>query len=29
MPTITLQEARANLPDLLHRLTPGEKQYTE
>ena len=25
MPTVTLQEARATLPDLLHRLMPGEE----
>ena len=24
MPTITLEEARANLADLVHRLAPGE-----
>jgi antitoxin (DNA-binding transcriptional repressor) of toxin-antitoxin stability system len=25
MPTITLQEAQARLPDLIHRLTPGDE----
>lgn len=25
MPTVTLQEARASLPDLIHRLAPGEE----
>jgi len=25
MPTITIEEARANLDDLIHRLTPGEE----
>lgn len=25
MATITIQEARANLDDLIHRLTPGEE----
>jgi antitoxin (DNA-binding transcriptional repressor) of toxin-antitoxin stability system len=25
MPTVTLQEARATLPDLIHRLVPGEE----
>lgn len=24
MPTVTLQEARATLPELIHRLVPGE-----
>jgi antitoxin (DNA-binding transcriptional repressor) of toxin-antitoxin stability system len=24
MPTVTIQEARATLPDLIHRLVPGE-----
>lgn len=25
MPTVTLQEARTSLPDLIHRLVPGEE----
>lgn len=25
MPTVTLQEARASLPDLIYRLAPGEE----